>query len=473
MNGEEEMDKTITNRVAPLSPTGRLRELPYAALQLALRARAITPYGGDEEAACIEMGGNKTVLFKGDYERAVELSVRLQKEWSEPAGTICDLVAPSMLIKAHRLLAEWVAEMEGPKKNAVLMLKDTTGSGWWRMELPAKHMQAAGWHADVTSGQVSYEALLEYDTIFMQRTHNWDSYYVMEKLKRAGKRIIYDLDDDIFSIPRDNPAHRVISRDEQYAAVACMKLADVVTTTTEELARRIEQILSDGGTTDYDPEEGRVQVIPNALDPSDNWPDITKTGSPDKIRRIFWQGSATHQADWNLCIAAIERVMQERQNVHLVILGFLPPQVQQRANLDHWQGKVEYLGFNNPETYYQLIHHVRADCAIAPLVANPFNAAKSPIKFIEYSLMGVPTVASDCSPYADVIEHGKTGHLVNTVDEWHEAINWCLDKSSRRVEMVRAARKTVESQFDLRQAAMKWTGVLCKLAQTAEAPTES
>jgi glycosyltransferase involved in cell wall biosynthesis len=442
------METKVTERVAPLPPEAKRRELPYAAVRLLVGGAVVNmKYGGDAAAVCVEMGGQKQVLHEDDYGEAVRIASRLEREWARPAGLMADIGSPTNVLKAHEMASKWVGSDSNLRR--ILMLKDTSGSGWWRMVVPARHMTIPGWACDVTSGQVPFENLLEYDTVFVQRVHDWESYYVLDKVRKSGRRLVYDLDDDIFNIPRDNPASKLITRDEQMAAMACMKLAHAVTTTTDYLAGRLGPELK--GTDLF--------VIPNALDPSDGWQE-PGAGSPDGVKRIFWQGSATHAVDWDLCFGAIRRIMSERDDVRLVILGFLPPQVAAEASAPMFKDRIEYLGFSAPETYYQLIHHVRAEVGIAPLGATPFNAAKSPIKFLEYSLMGLPTVASFCLPYTSVVD-GRNGFLAQDEDEWHEALSWCLDKTNRRIDVVKAARRTVEQFMDVRKTAKEWEKVLC------------
>ena len=334
----------------------------------------------------------------------------------------------------------------------VAMLKDKGGAGYWRMVLPARAIAGEGVHIDVTSADVKFDYLLEYDTIMVQRLSDWESYYVLEKLKKAGKHIVYDIDDDIFSLTPDNPAFHVIGRDNQQAAAACMKLADKVTTTTDVLANRLRQIVDD-----ISPE-----VIPNAMDTRDGWLPTEETGSPDEWKRIFWQGSAPHEQDWGVCIEAVDRIMGKHKNVRLVLLGYLPQCVIARIEQPHWKGRVEHIGFNDPETYFDIIHHVRADVAVAPLQPQTFNEAKSPIKWLEATLIGIPVVASAMEPYASVIEDGEDGRLVPPdTDAWYRALEeMLLCPAKERRDMVRVARRRASSDFDIRNISGAWTDIL-------------
>ena len=84
------------------------------------------------------------------------------------------------------------------------------------------------------------------------------------------------------------------------------------------------------------------------------------------------------------------------------------------------------------------------------------------MKFLEYSVAGIPTVASDVKPYADAIEHGKTGFLVKTSDEWFNAIMTCLYDKKQRYPIIANARKEILEQYDIREIAKVWKKVLMK-----------
>jgi glycosyltransferase involved in cell wall biosynthesis len=310
-------------------------------------------------------------------------------------------------------------------------------------------MNRDDWFADVSSAMVKYEQLLEYDTIFVQRFHEWDAFYVLERLKKAGKRIVYDIDDDLFSIPKDNPAANVIRKDQQFAALETMKLADTVIVSTVVLKERLSQMAELAE---------KIVVVPNSLEVK-GWTPTHLCGSPDGKRRIFWQGGSTHAEDWTVCIDAVERVMSERSDVVLTILGFLPPVVMELVRRNQWQSRVEYMGFSEPETYYQLVKGVRAEVGLAPLTDSRFNQGKSNLKLLENSYIGMPTIASRVAPYLEI--DGNNGMLVSTSDEWYKALSLLLDNPVVRRDMLVQARKLVFDRYDIEKVAEKWASVLC------------
>jgi glycosyltransferase involved in cell wall biosynthesis len=305
-------------------------------------------------------------------------------------------------------------------------------------------------YIDVTGGTVGFDYLMKYETIFVQRVHSWNSYDVLERVKKAGKRIIYDIDDDIFSIPQSNPSFNSFGRNEQMAAVECMKLADVVVVSTTFLKQRLDTLIPGC----------KIVVIPNSIDPNDGWIPVNSIGSPDGWKRIFWQGSSTHNEDWNECFEAVQQVMLERKDVRLVLMGFLPTMVQVMAEDPIWKNRIEYMGPVEPEAYFRLIKHLRGEVGLAPLCDNIFNQSKSCIKWMENSMIGMPTAASNIRPYSDVIQTGQNGFLCNTTADWISAIELCLDDSALRKRIVENARNKIKEEFNVKEVAKVWKSLL-------------
>jgi glycosyltransferase involved in cell wall biosynthesis len=507
---------TDNDIVSVLTIEGRRRQLPTIITRLILGARVITPWRTRQDIVVVEDVYGSTKLSIQDFLIAKDVFEKIVKEFG------VQRVVPAHQILAIRDRAQAVMESmtdERAGKKGIIMLKDQGGCGYWRMSLPARYIDRNGIYIDVTGGTLDFNGLLEYDTIFVQRVHNWDSHGVLEKLKAAGKRIVYDIDDDLFAIPAANPASGGMGRSEQMAAVECMKLADVVTTTTPILQERLTQLI------------GRAPVVvPNAIDPDDGWNPTPLTGSPDGRKRIFWQGSNTHDGDWDECFDAVDRIMAKRSDVRMVILGFLPTMIKEKLEEPHWRGRVEYLGtmapeayfrlikhiradvglvplqcdhFNAvdrimakrsdvrmvilgflptmikekleephwrgrveylgtmaPEAYFRLIKHIRADVGLVPLQCDHFNAGKSQIKLVENSVIGIPTVASDVEPYSDVIENGKDGFLCSSAEDWEDAIQKCLNDERLRGKIVENARARVRKEFNIKNTAKTWRNLL-------------
>jgi len=448
------METNIGEGAAVMSVEARKHEIPLLAARLILGATVSLSWRGKEDTVRVYFDDKEWPVNVRDYDIASDIAERIKKQWIGPTARKNCLSSPSLVLEIVSIASSLYGCRTDSRagKKGIIMLSDNDGCGFWRMRLPVKFMPEGQWFADITSAAVKYESLLEYDTIFVQRFHEWDAYYVLERLKKAGKRIVYDIDDDLFSIPRENPAANVIRKDQQFAALETMRLANTVIAATPVLKQRLEQ---DIGV------KGKIVVVPNALDLANMTP-TPMCGSPDGVKRIFWQGGTTHAEDWSVCLFAIERVMLETADVRLTLLGFLPPLVMDMIQRHGWQGRVEHMGFSEPETYYQMVKHVRAEVGIAPLIDNRFNQAKSELKFVENSVIGMPTVASRVAPYENAIKHGQSGYLVSTPDEWYSALMALLSDETKRKAMLAEARKYIEAEHDIRKVALKWAAVLCQ-----------
>src|SRR5262249_45144987 len=81
----------------------------------------------------------------------------------------------------------------------------------------------------------------------------------------------------------------------------------------------------------------------------------------------------------------------------------------------------------------------RWDIALAPLADTRFNSFKSDLKWLEYSALGLPVVASDREPYA-AINDGGTGRLVSDDSSaWADAVRDLAEAPNRARELARAA----------------------------------
>lgn len=325
------------------------------------------------------------------------------------------------------------------------------GCGAWRMEFPAIAMSKLNRDVlfDVVTSTNSNIPLEEYDTIVMQWITDWTSYGRILELKSKGKRIVYDIDDDVFSIPTSNPAKKHISYVSQAAMTAIMSISDCVTVSTDVIAERISK--------NIDPKVP-IHVIPNSIDTRNGWRKVGDCFSDDGFKRIFWFGSNTHDEDWKIVTPAIDRILRERGDVRLVLWGHIPkPIVDNYSNEPHWQERIEYAKGGNHEDFFNcLANNANADIGIAPLLDDYFNKAKSNIKFIEYTLAGMPVVASDNSPYSKSIVNNVNGLLCTTEDDWYSSISSLIDNRNERIRLCRNARSHVEDNFDIIKHANKW-----------------
>ncbi len=188
---------------------------------------------------------------------------------------------------------------------------------------------------------------------------------------------------------------------------------------------------------------GSSAVIENALDTETlQAATVAQPRQPDgKVRIMYGSGSPTHDADFALIADALKRVLTEHDNVEIVLIGALNPP---KSLLDFGARLRRLPACPYPE-YLALL--AKSDIAVAPLIASNFNEAKSNIKFLEASAMGVPSVCSRISAFVRAIHHNETGFLAETTDDWYTALTALVGNPALRRRMGESARRDVLKNY--------------------------
>ena len=218
--------------------------------------------------------------------------------------------------------------------------------------------------------------------------------------------------------------------------------ADLVTVTTEQLAKAISK---------YRP-QGKISVLPNLVDLDRFIP--MKNMRDDKLR-IIWQGGSAHYLDLMMVKNELVSFSRKHPEVEYVFKGVKYPTIFQEI-----KDKVTWLPWHSDINTYPLsLTELSGDIAICPLIDDAYNNGKSPLKWEEMSAMKVPCV---CSPivYGNYIEQGKTGFIART-GEWGTYLEKLLDPALRK-QIGQGAYDVVKKGFSIENASMYWS-ILQKL----------
>lgn len=198
-----------------------------------------------------------------------------------------------------------------------------------------------------------------------------------------------------------------------------------------------------------------VYVFPNSVIEEDYF---FANLAPHEGVRIFWQGGSSHFEDWAPIRDALVTVLKEFPNAKFVSWGELFPFLK-----DIPPDQLEVHGWDDYAAYKVKRPLMDADINLCPLVDSPFNKAKSAIKWYEASLGPRPelTIAAAHGPYQEEIEHGVTGLLYRTPEEFAEQLRAAIKDAELRktiasrsqmwVRANRAASKTVVGLYEFFQ----------------------
>ncbi|MCJ7696161.1 MAG: glycoside hydrolase family 99-like domain-containing protein, partial [Anaerolineaceae bacterium] len=140
------------------------------------------------------------------------------------------------------------------------------------------------------------------------------------------------------------------------------------------------------------------------------------------------------------------------EKIKLHFWGIEPPANLKTKALVEWTPVRNHLYKDFVEDFQNL----QADIFVAPLVDHLFNRCKSPIKFLEYSALGIPGVYSHLDPYQEVISHGRNGYLASSQEDWQHYLVMLIEDNELRHSIAKNAQQTVQKEWLLSKNQSKW-----------------
>ena len=353
------------------------------------------------------------------------------------------------------------------------VIRDSGACGLYRITQPLKFL-AEEEGMDVAIGGVEFKSvefktdlfnlLQECDVAIIPRVVSEKTLQLIKVLKDMSprKKVIIDYDDNIFEVTpfsthyRDFGTREVshnnikiwqdgkdlfdIQRniDNLNLAKEALRIVDGVFVTTP--------ILADV----YSKYNKNIYTLPNSLD-FNIWKPSNLV-KDDKVR-ITWHGGSSHYEDLHEIGGELTNITNKHKNVKIVTCGHEFKGVFKNIPSDQYEhhGWVDVLA----HPYKQIL--LNADLAVIPLKDHKFNYSKSPIKWIEYSSLGIPCVLKDIHPYSNLVIHGITGFLYKTTEECEFWMDKLVEHPSLRKRIGDAAKEYVHEHFDAKKNSKYWS----------------
>lgn len=239
----------------------------------------------------------------------------------------------------------------------------------------------------------------------------------------TGAKLILDLDDDPSHVNEDHPDYEALKVREDMR-IRMVKIADHLVVSTQEIADAVKHL------------NPYITVIPNAIDPK-IWEVKKRKKNKNRMIRIGWISSGSHIADVPVIKPVMEVILKKYKNVEFHFAGMTWNEMKGNRVFHHvGRNKDGYLTF--PAWYA----NQGFDIAIAPLKDTQFNRCKSNIKWLEASMLSIPMVASDVTPYRD-IKHAKTGFLASNTEQWVKYLSLLIENPALRQKIGSQAKAEV------------------------------
>jgi len=325
-----------------------------------------------------------------------------------------------------------MAENFEGKKRIVFFQGDRSACSFYRGLAPLHAMTGGN-----TTGEYIYENTgifdkkyvdFKYDIAVFQRQYRPEVFSPMMKMKQNGTKLIYEIDDNLFDVPKWNPAHKVFSNETVQGYIrAFLSNVDAIFVTQEYLA-----------DVYYDYNKN-IYILPNSIDFK-----VLNQPRPRQSKKpvVCWQGSNTHEKDLALIRKSLHKLVQDG-DAYIKLWSMDFPGAQ-KVNLVYF------------ESFFTVFPLLDIDIGLAPIAPNKFNRCKSNLKFLEYSALKIPTIASNFGPYKETIKNGETGILVDSVDEWYKSVRFLLDHEEERIRLGENAYNYVKENFDIDKNCLLW-----------------
>jgi len=333
-------------------------------------------------------------------------------------------------------------------------------------------LQANGWDGDRTSFSLDAKtpenkarAALDAEIVVFHRPLQKQIIELARILKKQGKKIVLDNDDTLkegsgFKFNEYMNEKRVNSGIEKMSTAINIfaEEADLITCSTEFLKEEYEKI------------NPNVIVLPNYIEPF-YFPE-PKRNETDIIR-IGITGSVGITND----IEPLKPIIEKYENdprVRLVLLS-MPQKGKNEIYKElyseeytFWsQANVEWHPFAKVDEYYNALNDLKLDMVIIPRYNSYFNRCKSNLKFLENSMLEIPSIcqsfSTSDSPYEQNPEDQKHLLLADTTEEWIAQIESLIADKEKRRALGKDAYDYVKANYDINQKAYLWKNAYKKL----------
>jgi len=244
-------------------------------------------------------------------------------------------------------------------------------------------------------------------------------------LCKISKKIIYDIDDLVYSKDHKSKANSFIATLKgREKPIYLMKKANHVITCTPHLDDFVRQYTNK--TTD----------ISSTIN-TDTYKPIN-TYSNDNTLTLGWSGShSTSKYVYLLQDVLLE--LSKKYKFKLLVIGDASFNI---PGLD-----VEAIGWEEATEVKNL---QRIDIGLYPLPDEPWVLGKSGLKALQYMALGIPTIATAIGANYRVIEDGVSGTLVKTNKDWMSALENYMNNAELRKSHGIAAQIRVEEKYSIR-----------------------
>ncbi len=252
-------------------------------------------------------------------------------------------------------------------------------------------------------------AIAQADAVILQR--KLLAWWKLRLLRRAAKRLVFDLDDAVFS--RDNNSQRAAHSSSRWRRFqAIVSSADMVTAGNAYLVEQAKRAVANNGA-------GKIRHVPTVVNPA-----LYPTAKHERrgaAAQLVWIGSRSTMTALDEARPALAAAAQEIGRLPLKVICDAVPTIPE----------VEVVECRWTETT-EATELAAADIGVSWLPEHPWSEGKCGLKVLQYMAAGLPVVANPVAMHKTLVVDGVTGFLAATPAEWSAAIKRLADSADLR-----------------------------------------
>lgn len=281
--------------------------------------------------------------------------------------------------------------------------------------------------------KVTSSLLLWADIVVFVRGDRYMEANLAKQLRRAGKYLIYVLDDDLLNIPDYLECSEYYLRPKSREYIReTMSACQCFMSPSQRLIKK------------YGPQFERTVLIEEPA--LSTIPPVHNKYGPVKIG---FAGSVDRTEDLeNILAGALETLICKFGDQISVEFFGAKPAIANKLGLTYIPYQDSY------KDYRKVMNSLNWNIGLAPMPDTEFHSCKHYNKFVEYSSFGIVSICSDLPPYSDIVRSWENGVLcANDTQSWVDAISRLIEDNELRERISGVCLKQADTELSVSAAA--------------------
>lgn len=312
------------------------------------------------------------------------------------------------------------------------------------------------WEVDINSDMYRARILGEFneaikiaDVVVMQMVHTQAALEMLYAIKEAYPNlpVVTEMDDDILHTPEYNQAAPFYRPGEIHRNLAKQQLSisDAVVVSTPEL----KELYSDYNQN--------IHIIENSMD-FNLWNKVKNRKKKGEIR-IGWIGGGGHDEDLRIIEPVVHNILSRHREVRFVFVNGVP------EFLKNIPGVEVDLGYEFINKYHHFFGSFGIDIGLAPLTDNSFTRGKSNLRWLEYSALKIPCVASSVGHYKQTLNDGDDVLFAKDSKEFEDKLDILITDRAYRNALGHKAYVRAVKDFNVDVNIFKYKEILGSIVE--------